>query len=132
MTLSSTTFERFLERFSASYTVHPSSYTMTDTAKLKRSRRNTKGKLTRTLVTINGLLHDDAGDLETLMEYATKAEQFRRVGEKHAELVDSVNVDSQYEEEEKWMTECEKELFKSWSRQDVSWNIPLNPQAAWI
>ena len=86
---------------------------MTDTNKLKLSRRNTKGKLTRTLLMIHSLLDNDTDDLETLKGYVTRAEeQFHRVEERHAELIDSIEAESQFDEEEKWMTECEKEFVQ--------------------
>ena len=82
---------------------------MADLNQLKVIRRNTKGGLTRTLTSIERLLTDNAGDAETLKGYISKAEdQFKQVESKHTELVANVTDDAAYEEEEKWMGECEQ------------------------
>ena len=82
---------------------------MAEINKLKVIRRNTKGGLTRTLNTIERLLTDNSGDAETLKGYISKAEdQFKQVESKHTELVANVTDEAAYEEEEKWMGECEQ------------------------
>ena len=82
---------------------------MTEINKLKLSRRNAKGQLTRTLAMMDNLIGNGDEDVQILQKYITKAEeQFDRIEQKHGELIDLVEDQSQFEEEEKWMTECEK------------------------
>ncbi|XP_063962448.1 uncharacterized protein LOC135155912 [Lytechinus pictus] len=86
---------------------------MADVNKLKLSRRNIKGQLTRTLSTIDSLTTDAVGDLDMLKKYITKAEQqFEKVEEKHSALMDIIEDQREYEVEEKWMGECENEYVQ--------------------
>ena len=58
---------------------------------------------------MDNLIGNGDEDVQILQKYITKAEeQFDRIEQKHGELIDLVEDQSQFEEEEKWMTECEK------------------------
>ncbi|XP_063971215.1 uncharacterized protein LOC135157940 [Lytechinus pictus] len=85
---------------------------MADTKALKVSRRNLKGQLTRTLTAIVNLSNDSA-DTSLLKQYIDKAEeQFARVEETHAELVQVIENDVEFEAEETWMVNCEADFVQ--------------------
>ncbi|XP_071509981.1 uncharacterized protein [Diadema antillarum] len=87
---------------------------MADVEKLKLIRRNTKGGLTRTLNSIDRLLKDTFGEVDTLKGYIAKAEsQFKQVESKHAELVENITDEATFEEEETWMGECESRFVET-------------------
>ncbi|KAJ8032361.1 hypothetical protein HOLleu_25872 [Holothuria leucospilota] len=86
---------------------------MADVNKLKLARRNNKGQLTRTLTTIDSLLQGETCDSEMLQKYAEKAEkQFAIIEEKHAQLIEITEGETEFENEEKWMAECEQDFVQ--------------------
>lgn len=86
---------------------------MADVNKLKLARRNNKGQLTRTLTTIDSLLQGETCDSEMLRKYAEKAEkQFAIIEEKHAQLIEITEGETEFENEEKWMAECEQDFVQ--------------------
>lgn len=81
---------------------------MADVSKLKLVRRNNKGQFMRTLTIVDSLLKGETLDLEMLQKYAEKAEtQFAGIEEKHAQLIEIIEGETEFENEEKWMAECE-------------------------
>lgn len=79
--------------------------------KVKLSRRNTKGQLTRTLGVIKDLIHGD--DPEIVKEYMARAQQqFAKVEEKHGELMEMIQDEQEFENEARWMSDCEEEYVR--------------------
>ena len=74
---------------------------------LKITRRNRKGALTRAMRELNALLKINASksDIERAMSKARK--KFEAVEDSHTELVQIIQSDDQYEEEQKWMNDCQ-------------------------
>ncbi|XP_038063017.1 uncharacterized protein LOC119733704 [Patiria miniata] len=86
---------------------------MADVNKLKLTRRNTKGQLTRTLTTINDLVKEEVIDLELVKKFITKAErQFEKLEEKHSELMEVIEEQMEFEDGEKWMGDCESQFVQ--------------------
>ncbi|XP_071950886.1 uncharacterized protein [Antedon mediterranea] len=113
---------------------------MADLNKLKLTRRNSKGQLTRTLSMIESLLKENC-EPDVLKTYIIKAEeQFRKVELKHSELIDVIEDQGEFETEEKWMSECEMDFLQklvcakreitlrhSQSTVDVPFSTPTTP-----
>ena len=77
--------------------------------KLKVLRRNTKGHLTRTLRILSGLLND----VQIITDYVRNAEsQFKRVEERHSDLMEHIEDGKDFNTEEDWMSECETEYIQ--------------------
>ncbi|KAJ8033444.1 hypothetical protein HOLleu_23686 [Holothuria leucospilota] len=85
---------------------------MEEINKQKVTRRNRKGVLTRTTNKLSELLK--GADYEAIQETLEKANGlYERVEEAHADLVNLIEKDEEFEVEEKWMLDCQKTFISA-------------------
>ncbi|XP_071948817.1 uncharacterized protein [Antedon mediterranea] len=79
--------------------------------KLKVTRRNRKGTLTRALGGLRQLVDSQPSEQELQEGLLRVKRTFETIEQSHAELVELINDDDEFQKEEDWMIRCQKEYM---------------------